>query len=151
MMGAVCLHSNLRGTGANWIEIIIRGLKEEARGFTLLLRPGNEERASLNSCMGNLTYIDRIGNIERNQDFWISETEEGMPEYLQVRSNGQITLPAATRRKAKLQEGDLLEVVFEEDGSIRLVPKTPVDRKLAEQYQLKDVNWARKQKKGSKK
>jgi AbrB family looped-hinge helix DNA binding protein len=46
-----------------------------------------------------------------------------MPEYLQVRSNGQITLPAATRRKAKLQEGDLLEAVVEEDGSIRLAPK----------------------------
>jgi bifunctional DNA-binding transcriptional regulator/antitoxin component of YhaV-PrlF toxin-antitoxin module len=25
-----------------------------------------------------------------------------MPEYLQVRSNGQITLPAQTRRKAKI-------------------------------------------------
>jgi AbrB family looped-hinge helix DNA binding protein len=48
-----------------------------------------------------------------------------MAEYLQVRSNGQITLPAATRRKAKLQEGDLLEAVVEADGSIRLVPKTP--------------------------
>lgn len=74
-----------------------------------------------------------------------------MSEYLQVRSNGQITLPAATRRKAKLQEGDLLEAVVEDDGSIRLVPKTPVDRKLAEQYQLKDINWALKQKRGQKK
>lgn len=77
--------------------------------------------------------------------------EGPMAEYLQVRSNGQITLPAATRRKAKLQEGDLLEAVVEDDGSIRLVPKTPVDRKLAEQYQLKDIDWALKQKKGSKK
>jgi AbrB family looped-hinge helix DNA binding protein len=74
-----------------------------------------------------------------------------MAEYLQVRSNGQITLPAATRRKAKLQEGDLLEAVVEEDGSIRLVPKTPVDRSLAEKYQLDDINWAVKQKKGTKK
>jgi len=74
-----------------------------------------------------------------------------MAEYLQVRSNGQITLPAATRRKAKLQEGDLLEAVVEEDGSIRLIPKTPVDRALAEQYQLKDIKWALKHKKGSKK
>ena len=73
-----------------------------------------------------------------------------MSEYLQVRSNGQITLPADTRRKAKLREGDLLEAVVEEDGSIRLVPKTAVDRALAEKYQLKDVAWARKQK-GSKK
>ena len=73
-----------------------------------------------------------------------------MSEYLQVRSNGQITLPAATRRKAKLQEGDLLEAVVEDDGSIRLVPKTVVDRKLTEQYQVKDIDWALKQKKGSK-
>ena len=77
--------------------------------------------------------------------------EEPMSEYLQIRSNGQITLPAATRRKANLQEGDLLEAVVEDDGSIRLVPKTPVDRKLAERYQLKDVDWALKEKKGSKK
>jgi len=76
--------------------------------------------------------------------------EVRMSEYLQVRSNGQITLPAGTRRKAKLQEGDLLEVVVEEDGSIRLVPKTAVDRTLAEKYQLKDIAWAKKQK-GSKK
>jgi AbrB family looped-hinge helix DNA binding protein len=74
-----------------------------------------------------------------------------MSEYLQIRSNGQITLPAATRRKAKLQEGDLLEAVVEQDGSIRLMPKTAVDRVLAEKYQLKDVAWALKQKKGSKK
>ena len=90
-------------------------------------------------------------NIEKNQELRISEMEGLMAEYLQVRSNGQITLPAATRRKAKLQEGDLLEAVVEDDGSIRLVPKTPVDRKLAEQYQLKDIDWASKQKKGSKK
>jgi AbrB family looped-hinge helix DNA binding protein len=69
-----------------------------------------------------------------------------MSEYLQVRSNGQITLPAVTRRKANLQEGDLLEVLVEEDGSIRLVPKTAVDRLLAEKYQQADIDWAAKQK-----
>lgn len=69
-----------------------------------------------------------------------------MPEYLQVRSNGQITLPAPTRRKAKLNEGDLLEVIVEDDGTIRLVPKMPVDRALAEKYQLADVEWAIRQK-----
>lgn len=69
-----------------------------------------------------------------------------MSEYLQVRSNGQITLPAPTRRKAKLNEGDLLEVLVEEDGSIRLVPKLPVDRALVEKYQLADINWGVKQK-----
>ena len=69
-----------------------------------------------------------------------------MPEYLQVRSNGQITLPAPIRRKAKIAEGDLLEAVVEPDGTIRLVPKLAVDRSLAEKYQLDDVAWAEKQK-----
>jgi AbrB family looped-hinge helix DNA binding protein len=69
-----------------------------------------------------------------------------MSEFLQIRSNGQITLPAKTRRKAKLSEGDLLEVLVEEDGSIRLVPKLVVDRVLAEKYQLDDVAWSMKQK-----
>lgn len=69
-----------------------------------------------------------------------------MSDYLQVRSNGQITLPASTRRKAKLNEGDLLEVLVEKDGSIRLVPKLPVDRALAEKYQLADIHWTVKQK-----
>ncbi len=69
-----------------------------------------------------------------------------MSEYLQVRGNGQITLPPNARRKAKLNEGDLLEVLVERDGSIRLIPKTPVDRALAEKYQLADVQWALKQK-----
>lgn len=69
-----------------------------------------------------------------------------MSEYLQVRSHGQITLPAPTRRKAKIKEGDLLEAVVDPDGTIRLVPKLAVDRALAEQYQLDDVAWALKQK-----
>ena len=67
-----------------------------------------------------------------------------MPEYLQVRSNGQITLPAPTRRKAKITEGDLLEAVVDADRTIRLVPKLAVDRSLAEKYQLDDVAWALK-------
>jgi len=69
-----------------------------------------------------------------------------MAEYLQVRSNGQITLPALTRRKAKIKEGDLLEAVVEPDGTIRLVPKLAIDRALAEQVQLDDVAWAMKHK-----
>ena len=68
-----------------------------------------------------------------------------MSEYLQVRSNGQITLPAHTRRKAKIKEGDLLEAVVDTDGTIRLVPKLAVDRSLAEKYQLDDVDWTLKQ------
>jgi len=74
-----------------------------------------------------------------------------MSQYFQVRSNGQITLPAETRRKANLKEGDLLEAIIEEDGSIRLLPKTAIDRTLAEKHQLSDIDWAIKQKKGSKK
>lgn len=69
-----------------------------------------------------------------------------MSAYLQIRSNGQITLPAATRRKANRKEGDLLEAVIEQDGSIRLLPKTAVDRALAEKHQLQDIAWAVKQK-----
>jgi AbrB family looped-hinge helix DNA binding protein len=82
----------------------------------------------------------------RSQEIRISESELFMSEYLQVRSNGQITLPAPTRRKAKIKEGDLLEAVVEADGTIRLVPKLAVDRALAEKYQLEDVAWALKQK-----
>ena len=69
-----------------------------------------------------------------------------MANYLRVRSNGQITLPAEVRRKAGVQEGDLFEVIVEADGSIRLSPKTQPDRNLTEKQQLKDIRWARKQK-----
>lgn len=50
---------------------------------------------------------------------------------LQIRSNGQITLPATVRRQAHLKEGDWLEVVLEADGSLRLVPKVAIDRSQA--------------------
>jgi AbrB family looped-hinge helix DNA binding protein len=82
----------------------------------------------------------------RSQEIRISEREAIMSEYLQVRSNGQITLPAPTRRKANIKEGDLLEAVVDADGNIRLVPKLAVDRALAEQFQLDDVAWALAQK-----
>jgi len=51
-----------------------------------------------------------------------------MPTILQIRSNGQIALPAAIRREANLKEGDALEVLVEEDGVIRLIPQALVDR-----------------------
>ena len=82
----------------------------------------------------------------RTQEFSLSESEDPMSEFLQIRSNGKITLRAQTHRKAKLNEGDLLEVLVKEDGTIRLVPKLVVDRALAEKYQLDDVAWAKKQK-----
>jgi bifunctional DNA-binding transcriptional regulator/antitoxin component of YhaV-PrlF toxin-antitoxin module len=74
-----------------------------------------------------------------------------MKEFLQIHNNGEITLPPAICRAATLQEGDLLEAVVEADGSIRLVPKSVEGRKLVEQSQLKDINWASKQKQGAKK
>lgn len=54
-----------------------------------------------------------------------------MSTVLQIRSNGQITLPTSIRRQAHLKEGDLLEVLVEEDGSLRLVPKIAIDRSQA--------------------
>ena len=54
-----------------------------------------------------------------------------MPTMLQIRSNGQITLPASIRRRANLQEGDTLEVIVDNDGAIRLVPQVLVDRSQA--------------------
>lgn len=55
-----------------------------------------------------------------------------MPEtVLQVKNNGHITLPAAVRNKANLKRGDLLEVVVEADGTVRLVPQIAVERSQA--------------------
>jgi AbrB family looped-hinge helix DNA binding protein len=53
------------------------------------------------------------------------------PTVLQVRSNGQITLPTSVRREAHIKEGDLLEVILNQDGSLRLVPKVAIDRAQA--------------------
>jgi AbrB family looped-hinge helix DNA binding protein len=57
---------------------------------------------------------------------------ETMPQLiLQIRSNGQITLPASIRRAANLREGDALEVIVEADGSLHLIPKVVIDRAQA--------------------
>ena len=69
-----------------------------------------------------------------------------MNEYLQVRRNGQIVLAASSHRKAKITEGDSLEVIVDHDGSIRLMPKRELDRSLVEKFQIDDVAWALKQK-----
>ena len=50
---------------------------------------------------------------------------------LQIRANGQITLPTSIRRKTNLKSGDLLDVKIEEDGSIRLTPQVAIDRSQA--------------------
>jgi hypothetical protein len=48
-----------------------------------------------------------------------------------------------------LQEGDLLEAIVEEDGSIRLIPQSAKDRNMVEQAQLKDIDWVVKHKQRS--
>jgi AbrB family looped-hinge helix DNA binding protein len=50
---------------------------------------------------------------------------------LQIRENGQITLPTSVRRKTNLKAGDLLDIKVEDDGSIRLTPQMAIDRSQA--------------------
>jgi AbrB family looped-hinge helix DNA binding protein len=50
------------------------------------------------------------------------------PETAYVRSNGQVTLPVHVRRAAELQEGDVVEVVLQSDGTILLRPVMVMDR-----------------------
>ncbi|MCP4421351.1 MAG: AbrB/MazE/SpoVT family DNA-binding domain-containing protein [Chloroflexi bacterium] len=54
-----------------------------------------------------------------------------MSVLLQIRSNGQITLPATIRRQANLKEGDTLELGVNEDGTLYLSPKIAIDRSQA--------------------
>ena len=51
-----------------------------------------------------------------------------MSTLLHIRSNGQITLPATLRRKANLNDGDLLEVVLSPDGILMLIPRTVIPK-----------------------
>lgn len=69
-----------------------------------------------------------------------------MSEYLKIQINGQIILPASICTAVNLQEGDLLEVVVEENRSIRLIPQNAENRKMVEQAQLEDINWVLKHK-----
>lgn len=69
-----------------------------------------------------------------------------MTEYLEVRQNGQITLPASVCSQANLAEGAVLEVLVDTDGSIRLVPISAEAQALIEQAQLEDVGWVLRQK-----
>ncbi len=50
---------------------------------------------------------------------------------LQLRENGQITLPTSVRRKTNLKAGDLLDVKVDDDGTIRLTPQMAIDRSQA--------------------
>lgn len=65
---------------------------------------------------------------------------------LRVGKQGQITLPTSICRQANLAEGDVLEVLVDADGSIRLVPISAKVQALLEQAQLNDVDWALNQK-----
>ena len=47
-----------------------------------------------------------------------------------VTRNGQITLPAAIRREAKVEEGDLLAVRFEQDRIV-LIPQKLIEKSQA--------------------
>ena len=66
--------------------------------------------------------------------------------HLRVGKQGQITLPSSICRQANLAEGDVLEVLVDADGSIRLVPIPTKVQALMEQAQLSDVDWALNQK-----
>lgn len=55
------------------------------------------------------------------------------PETAHIRSNGQLTLPVQVRRAAELQEGDVVEVVPQSDGTILLRPIAVLDRRQADQ------------------
>lgn len=50
-----------------------------------------------------------------------------MTTYSKVTRHGQVTLPASVRRKLGIQEGDLVEVVVEDDKAV-LLPKKIVDK-----------------------
>ena len=47
-----------------------------------------------------------------------------------ITRNGQITLPAAIRREAKVEEGDLLAVRFEQDRIV-LIPQKLIEKSQA--------------------
>lgn len=51
-----------------------------------------------------------------------------MPTLLQLRKNGQLTLPASIRSQVNVEEGDSFEVRVDEDGVICLVPLIVIER-----------------------
>ncbi len=60
----------------------------------------------------------------------ISNFPTNMP-IVKVKEKFQVTLPAAVREEAGLAVGDLLEAKMER-GRITLIPKTLIDRRIAE-------------------
>ena len=53
-----------------------------------------------------------------------------MTAYSKVTRHGQVTLPASVRRKLGIEEGDIVEVVVEDDKAV-LLPKKIVDKSQA--------------------
>ena len=51
-----------------------------------------------------------------------------MDTILQIRSNGQLTLPASLRHKHNIKEGDVYRLEVGEDGTILLIPVVLIDR-----------------------
>lgn len=64
---------------------------------------------------------------------------------MKIRHKGQITLPEAVRKAARLSEGDYLEVTVEE-GSIVMRPKTLID---AEQAWFWRADWQKGEREAS--
>jgi AbrB family looped-hinge helix DNA binding protein len=54
-----------------------------------------------------------------------------MTTLVKVVRNGQITLPKEVRRILGIEEGDFLEVSYNDDCQIKIKPKAVVDRELA--------------------
>ena len=53
-----------------------------------------------------------------------------MTAYSKVTRHGQVTLPASVRRELGIEEGDLVEVVVEDDKAV-LLPKKLIDKSQA--------------------
>jgi AbrB family looped-hinge helix DNA binding protein len=50
-----------------------------------------------------------------------------MTTYSKVTRNGQVTLPASVRRRLGIEEGDIVEVVVEDEKAV-LLPKKIIDK-----------------------
>jgi AbrB family looped-hinge helix DNA binding protein len=53
-----------------------------------------------------------------------------MTAYTKITRHGQITLPAAVRKKLGVEEGDIIEIEVKEDRAV-LVPKKLIDKSQA--------------------
>jgi AbrB family looped-hinge helix DNA binding protein len=53
-----------------------------------------------------------------------------MNTYSKVTRHGQVTLPASVRRKLGIEEGDLIEIMVDDDKAV-LLPKKIIDKSQA--------------------